>query len=102
MTDSVMLCPVLCVLYLQVLCFTVPISSHTSAKNVSPYKVAVACLLPPDTTYMCRVQPVEVLSLWLIWSSETKIKTCPCVITLYLVIGMSCAIPAEGISLSFL
>lgn len=78
-----------------------PISSHTNDMNdklICLYKVAEVGLLPPDTSYMLRVQPDEVSSLQFIWSSEIKIKTYPYVITLYVVIGTSCAIPSVGIS----
>lgn len=102
--NSGMLCLVFCFLCLQAfLPFSTHVSFHTNAKNICQYKVGAVSLLPPDTSYMCRAQPVEVLSLQSFWSSETKIKKkYPYVITLYLVVGTSCAIPSAGISLSFL
>lgn len=75
MINSGMLCLVFCILCLQAfLPFSTHISFHTNAKNICPYKVGAVSLLPPDTSYMCRAQPVEVLSLQSFWSSETKIK----------------------------
>lgn len=82
--------------------FSIPVSFHTNTKNISLCKVAVVSLLPRDTSYTRGAQLVEVLSLWFLWSSGTKINTYPYVITLYLAIGASCAIPSEGISHSFL
>lgn len=78
-----------------------PISSHANDTNYKLsclHKVAEVRLLPPDTSYMLRIQPDEVLSLQFIWSSEIKIKTYLYVIMLYLVIGTSCAIPSVVIS----
>lgn len=79
-----------------------PISSYTNDTNYNLsclYKVAEVSLLLPAASYRLRVQPDEVLSLQFIGSSEIKIKTYSYVITLYLVIGISCAIPSVGISL---
>lgn len=78
-----------------------PISSHTNDTNdklTCLYEVAELTLSPPDTSYMLRMQPDEVLSLQFISSSEIKINTYPYVITLYLVIGTSCVILSVGIS----
>lgn len=41
----------------------------TNIKNICLHKVAEVSLWSPDISYLCRVQPVEVLSLWFIWSS---------------------------------
>lgn len=70
MLGSVMLCLVLCVFCLLGFSFTIPFSYH--AKNICPFKVAVVHLLPPAFGYMSRVQPAEVLSLWLYGHQKQK------------------------------
>lgn len=99
-----MLCLVFYILHLQLflLFFNIHFCSYQYLKYLCPCKVAVVSLLPPATSCMRRVQPVEVLSLRFKWSSETKIKPDPYVITFYLVIGAPCAVPSVGISISFL